>query len=64
MKYLRYFAFIAVCMFAASYSHAQVSVGVGVGGGYVDDDGDRHVYRAAPAQDSGLVDREAHTRGP
>src|SRR6202047_2677258 len=36
MKYLRYFALLAVCMFAASYSHAQVSVGVGMGGGYYD----------------------------
>jgi len=34
MKYLRYLALLAVCMFAASYSHAQVAVGVGVGGGY------------------------------
>ena len=34
MKYLRYFALLAVCMFAASYSHAQVEVGIGVGGGY------------------------------
>ena len=34
MKYLRYFALLAVCMFAANYSHAQVSVGIGVGGGY------------------------------
>src|SRR6202163_527588 len=34
MRCLRYFALLAVCMFAASYSHAQVSVGVGVGGGY------------------------------
>src|ERR1700676_5499568 len=39
MKYLRYLALLAVCMFAASYSRAQVSVGVGIGGGYYEDYG-------------------------
>jgi len=43
MRYLRFAALIAVCLFAASYASAQVRVGVGVGvgpvGGY---------YGAAP----------------
>ena len=35
MRYLRYLALLSVCLFAASYSNAQLRVGVGVGVGPV-----------------------------
>ena len=36
MRYLRYLALLGICMFSASYAHAQrVVVGVGVGPAYV-----------------------------
>src|ERR1700740_1260729 len=34
MRYLRIAAILGICVFGASYAHAQVAVGIGYGPGY------------------------------
>src|SRR3981189_1974427 len=61
MKYLRYFALLAVGMFAASYSQAPVSVGVGIGGGFYEDYG---YYGQPPVCTYGYYDYAPYACAP